>query len=119
VLPRTRPHQLRLATPDRWLWVVLSRIRTERQAAPQIVQPEMIIASERRGFLPSSMALQRQISLQMNSLRDLARVRRSARRGTPGRAPHRTRLRNQTQADACAGHDRLLVNDRTSMVRLA
>jgi len=53
---------------------VLSRIWTERQAAPQIVQPGTVIALERRGFLLSSMALQCQISLQMSSLRDRARA---------------------------------------------
>src|SRR3954468_17894624 len=50
VLQRTRPRQLRLATMDRWLWVVLSRLWTEWRAALVIVKPETVIAWHRRGF---------------------------------------------------------------------
>jgi hypothetical protein len=38
VLQRTRPRRLRLATMDRWLWVVLSRVWTEWRAALVIVK---------------------------------------------------------------------------------
>jgi len=89
MLPRTRPQQLRACDTGPLALVVISCIWTERQAAPQIVQPGTVIALERRGFLLSSMALQCQISLRMNSLRDRARAP-EARRGTPGRASHRT-----------------------------
>lgn len=50
VLQRTRPRRLRLATMDRWLWVVLSRVWTEWRAALVIVKPETVIAWHRRGF---------------------------------------------------------------------
>src|SRR3954447_7073250 len=43
VLQRTRPRQLRLATMDRWVWVVLSRLWTEWRAALVIVKPETVI----------------------------------------------------------------------------
>ena len=49
-LQRTRPRQLRLATMDRWLWVVLSRVWTEWRAALVIVKPGTVIAWRRRGF---------------------------------------------------------------------
>ena len=50
VLQRSRPRRLRLATIDRWLWVVLSRVWTEWRAALVIVKPETVIAWHRRGF---------------------------------------------------------------------
>jgi putative transposase len=50
VLERTRPRRLRLATMDRCLWVVLSRIWTGWQTALVIVKPETVIAWRRRGF---------------------------------------------------------------------
>ena len=40
VLQRPRRRRLRLATMDRWLWVVLSRVWTEWRAALVIVKPE-------------------------------------------------------------------------------
>src|ERR1700716_2797706 len=50
VLQRSRPRRLRLAKPDRWLWVVLSRVLTGWRAALVIVKPETVIAWHRRGF---------------------------------------------------------------------
>src|SRR5213595_3936091 len=50
VLQRTRPPRLQLANPDRWLWVVLSRIWTGWRTALVIVKPETVIAWHRRGF---------------------------------------------------------------------
>src|SRR5438034_5323237 len=50
VLQRTRPRRLRLATTDRCLWVVLSRIWTRWRTALVIVKPETVIAWHRRGF---------------------------------------------------------------------
>jgi putative transposase len=50
VLERTRPRRLRLATMDRWLWVVLSRVWSEWRAALVIVKPETVIAWHRRRF---------------------------------------------------------------------
>jgi hypothetical protein len=50
VMQRTRPRRLRLATMDRWLWVVLSRVWTECRRALVIVKPETVIAWHRRGF---------------------------------------------------------------------
>jgi hypothetical protein len=47
---RTRPRRLRLANPDRWLWVVLSRIWTGWRTALVIVKPETVIAWHRRGL---------------------------------------------------------------------
>ena len=50
VLQRARPRRLRLAQPDRCLWVMLSRFWTEWRTALQIVKPETVIAWHRRGF---------------------------------------------------------------------
>ena len=50
VLQRSRPRRLQLTTPDRWLWVVLSRVLTEWRTALVIVKPETVIAWHRRGF---------------------------------------------------------------------
>jgi putative transposase len=50
VLQRTRPRGFRLANPDRWLWVVLSRVWTGWRTALVLVKPETIIAWHRRGF---------------------------------------------------------------------
>lgn len=50
MLHRTQPQRLRLATTDRWLWVVLSRIWPGWQTALVIVKPETVIAWHRRGF---------------------------------------------------------------------
>jgi putative transposase len=50
VLQRTRPRRLRLATMDRWLWVVLSRVWTEWRAVLVIVKPETVFAWHRLGF---------------------------------------------------------------------
>jgi putative transposase len=44
VLQRTRPRQLRLANPDRWLWVVLLRVWSGWRTALVIVKPETVIA---------------------------------------------------------------------------
>ena len=50
VLQRMRCRRLRLATADRWLWVVLSRIWTGWRTALVIVEPETVIGWHRRGF---------------------------------------------------------------------
>src|SRR5678816_776096 len=50
VLQRTRPQRVRLARPDRWLWVMLARIWTGWRTALVIVKPETVIAWHRRGF---------------------------------------------------------------------
>src|SRR6266853_1208750 len=50
VLQRSRPRRLRLAKPDRWLWVVLTRVLTGWRTALVIVKPETVIAWHRRGF---------------------------------------------------------------------
>jgi putative transposase len=50
VRQRTRPRRLRLANPDRWLWVVLLRLWTGWRTALVIVKPETVIAWHRRGF---------------------------------------------------------------------
>jgi putative transposase len=50
VIQRSRRRRLRLATMDRWLWVVLSRVWTDWRAALVIVKPETVIAWHRRGF---------------------------------------------------------------------
>src|SRR5580693_9589907 len=50
VLQRSRPRRLRLAKPDRWLWVVLSRVLTGWRTALVIVKPETVIAWHRQGF---------------------------------------------------------------------
>jgi hypothetical protein len=50
VLQRSRPRRVRLAKPDRWLWVVLSRVLTGWRSALVIVKPETVIAWHRRGF---------------------------------------------------------------------
>jgi putative transposase len=50
VLLRTRPQRVRLATTDRWLWVVLSRVWTGWRTALVIVRPETVIAWHRQGF---------------------------------------------------------------------
>jgi hypothetical protein len=50
VLQRTRPRRVQLSNPDRWLWVVLSRVWTEWRTALVIVKPETVIAWHRRGF---------------------------------------------------------------------
>jgi len=40
VLQRSRPRRVRLAKPDRWLWVVLSRVLTGWRSALVIVKRE-------------------------------------------------------------------------------
>jgi putative transposase len=50
VLQRTRPRRLRLATIDRCVWVMLSRLWTGWRTALVIVKPETVIAWHRRGF---------------------------------------------------------------------
>ena len=50
VLQRTRPRRLRLANPDRWLWVVLLRLWTGWRTALVIVKPETVMGWHRRGF---------------------------------------------------------------------
>jgi hypothetical protein len=50
VLQRIRPRRVQLANPDRWLWVVLSRVWTGWRTALVIVKPETVIAWHRRGF---------------------------------------------------------------------
>jgi len=50
VLQRTRPRRLRLATTDRCVWVMLSRLWTGWRTALVIVKPETVIAWHRRGF---------------------------------------------------------------------
>jgi hypothetical protein len=50
VLQRTRPRRLRLATTDRCVWVVLSRLWTGWRTALVIVKPETVISWHRRGF---------------------------------------------------------------------
>ena len=49
-LHRTRPRRLRLATTDRCVWVMLSRLWTAWRTALVIVKPETVIAWHRRGF---------------------------------------------------------------------
>jgi hypothetical protein len=50
VLQRTRPRRVRLAMPDRWLWVCLSRVWTEWRTALVIVEPATVVAWHRRSF---------------------------------------------------------------------
>ena len=50
VLARNRPRRVRLAMPDRWLWIVLARLWTAWRTAVVIVKPEAVIAWHRRGF---------------------------------------------------------------------
>jgi putative transposase len=50
VLQRTRPRRLRLATTDRCVWVMLSRLWTGWRTALVIVKPETVIAWHRQGF---------------------------------------------------------------------
>src|SRR5258708_3128343 len=50
VLQRSRPRRLRLATTDRCVWVMLSRLWTGWRTALVIVKPETVIAWHRRGF---------------------------------------------------------------------
>jgi hypothetical protein len=50
VLQRSRPRRLRLATADRLLWALLSRIWAGWRTALVIVKPETVIAWHRRGF---------------------------------------------------------------------
>jgi transposase InsO family protein len=49
VLQRSRPHRLRLATMDRWLWTWLAHWSGWR-AVLVIVKPETVIAWHRKGF---------------------------------------------------------------------
>jgi putative transposase len=49
VLQCSRPQRVRLAKPDRWLWVMLSRVLTGWRTALVIVKPETVIAWHRRG----------------------------------------------------------------------
>jgi len=62
VLQRTRLRLVRLATADRCLWVVLSRLWTEWRTAPVIVKPETVIAWHRRGFTRANPKRPRQMS---------------------------------------------------------
>jgi hypothetical protein len=50
VRQRTRPRRLRLATTDRCVGVMLSRLWTGWRTALVIVKPETVIAWQRRGF---------------------------------------------------------------------
>jgi putative transposase len=50
VLQRTRPPRVRLAEPDRWLWVLLARVWSGWRASLVIVKPETVIAWHRNGF---------------------------------------------------------------------
>jgi hypothetical protein len=50
VLERTRPHRVRLAKTDRWLWVVLARVWAGWRTALVLVKPETVIAWHRQGF---------------------------------------------------------------------
>ena len=50
VLQRTRASRLRLATTDRCVWVLLSRLWTGWRTAVVIVKPETVIAWHRKGF---------------------------------------------------------------------
>ena len=50
VLQRTRPHRVRLARTDRWLWVMLARIWAGWRTALVLVKPETVIAWHRQGF---------------------------------------------------------------------
>jgi putative transposase len=50
VLQRTRPRRVRLATTDRWLWVLFAHLWTGWRTALVIVKPETVIAWHRRGF---------------------------------------------------------------------
>jgi putative transposase len=44
VLQRTRPHPVRLARTDRWLWVLLTRVWAGWRTALVLVKPETVIA---------------------------------------------------------------------------
>ena len=50
VVQRTRPHRVRLAKTDRWLWVMLARAWAGRRTALVLVKPETVIAWHRQGF---------------------------------------------------------------------
>jgi hypothetical protein len=50
VLHRSQPRRLRLAKPDRWLWVCLSRVWSGWRSALVIVKPETVVAWHRIGF---------------------------------------------------------------------
>jgi len=50
VLQRTRPHRVRLAKTDRWLWVTLARVWAGWRTALVLVKPETVIAWHRQGF---------------------------------------------------------------------
>ena len=50
VLQRTRPRRVALTVGDRWLWVWLSRLRTEWRRALVIVEPATVVAWHRRGL---------------------------------------------------------------------
>ena len=50
VLQRTRPHRVRLAKTDRWLWVMLARVWAGWRTALVLVKPETVIAWHRQGF---------------------------------------------------------------------
>src|SRR4030095_7157449 len=50
VLQRRRNKRPSLKTPDRLLWVILSRLWTQRRTALVIVKPETVIAWHRKGF---------------------------------------------------------------------
>ena len=50
VLQRSRPHRLRLAKMDRWLWAWLARSWSGWRTALAIVKPETVIAWHRKGF---------------------------------------------------------------------
>ena len=50
VLQRTRPQRVRLARPDRWLWVMLARVWAGWPTALVLVKPETVIAWHRQGF---------------------------------------------------------------------
>jgi len=50
VLQRTRPHRVRLAKTDRWLWVILARLWAGWRTALVLVKPETVVAWHRQGF---------------------------------------------------------------------
>jgi putative transposase len=50
VLDRSRSRRVRLAKPDRWLWVWLSQVWPGWRSALVMVEPATVIAWQRRGF---------------------------------------------------------------------
>ena len=50
VLKRSVKHRPKLTPADRLLWLILSRVWSDRRSALAIVQPETVIAWHRTGF---------------------------------------------------------------------